>query len=53
MIHDGSKAKEKREAYFRYLNSRSAEEWQRYKNIRNRVKTKMGKIEEGYWETFT
>ncbi|XP_050456668.1 craniofacial development protein 2-like [Cataglyphis hispanica] len=46
-------AKEKRKAYLNYLNNRTSEERQKYKNIRNLAKAGMRRIKEEYWATFT
>jgi len=41
-------AKEKRKVYLKYLNNRTSKDRQRYKNVRNLVKTEMRRIEEEY-----
>lgn len=45
-------AKEKRKTYTKYLNNRSSEEYEIYKNTRYQIKEEMRRIKDGYWETF-
>ena len=46
-------AHEKRKAYLKYISKPSIEKQTEYRDVRNRVNSRIRRIKEGYWESFT